>query len=108
MRRSVGRTDVDGRRGGVGGVSGSGGGAGKAGRGVLHTSSCRLKREDEGGGKGGGTDELRIMPRGKNMGDDRRTALLVRLVRHVLTHSVGPLHLNVEMAHFQEGGSGWG
>ena len=99
---------MDGWRGGVGGVSGSGGGAGKAGRGVLHTSSCRLKREDEGGGKGGGTDELRIMPRGKNMGDDRRTALLVRLVRQVLTHSVGPLHLNVEMAHFQEGGSGWG
>ena len=38
-------------------------------RGVLHTSSCRLKREDEvgkGGGREGETDELRIMPRGKN------------------------------------------
>ena len=52
--RALGWTDVDGwRAGGVGGVSG-GGKAGREGdqRGVLHTSSCRLKREDEGG-KGG-------------------------------------------------------
>ena len=53
--RALGWTDVDGwRAGGVGGVSGGGGKAGREGerRGVLHTSSCRLKREDEGG-KGG-------------------------------------------------------
>ena len=59
LEKTVVRTDVDGwRAGGVGGVSGGGGGGGKAGRGVLHTSSCRLKREDEGG-KGGGRRERR-------------------------------------------------
>ena len=61
--RALGWTDdVDGwRAGGVGGVSGGGGGkAGREGerRGVLHTSSCRLKREDEGGegGRAGRTN----------------------------------------------------
>ena len=61
--RALGWTDVDGwRAGGVGGVSGVAAAkpAEREGerRGVLHTSSCRLKREDEGakGGRAGRTN----------------------------------------------------